>query len=123
MVAKWDVFFLHNCRYTQPSPKNKLIVIAYIEPSPHGFLINSKINDYLKNNPRLLPCEALISSSQHSFLKYDSYVDCRDIFAFLEGELVNPRGSISEKAKQTIITAARHCPVLENIHKKRILNL
>lgn len=87
------------CRHAKPNPKNKYVVIAYIDPTPHGFFINSIINTFIKKRPYLLACEAKIISSQHNFLRYDSYVDCRDIFPFSVEEFFpeNPQPQTSCK--------------------------
>ena len=122
MTVRWEVFYVAYCRHTKPKPKPKLVAIAYVNPSPHGFLINSRINNYIRNNPNLLPCEALILASQHSsFLKNDSYVDCRDIFTFDTTELTESRGLLSLDAQQAIIHAVNACPVLARIHKTKIV--
>ncbi len=123
MVSKWDVFFLPNCRHAKPVPKPKLVVIAYIIPSPYGFLINSTINRFIRQRPYLLPCEAEIQATQHtSFLPHDSYIDCREAFPFDLAELTQSRGKLSTDAQKAVLKAVRHCPVLERIHKQRILS-
>ena len=121
MSSKWEVFHMPSCRHAKPAPKDKFIVIAYGNPSPHGFFINSRINNFIRNRPDLLSCEAEILASQHPFLRYDSYVDCREIFSFYEIELTNTRGILSPDAQQVVIEAVNYCPVLEQIHKTRIL--
>jgi len=120
MISKWEVFYVPSCRHTKPTPKPKFVVIVYVNLSPHGFLINSIINNFILNRSYLLPCEAQILASQHSFLNYDSYVDCREIFMFDESELIDTRGILSSDAKEAVINAVNACPVLENIHKTRI---
>ena len=123
MATQWEVFFLSHCRHTKPTPKSKLAVFAYINPSPYGFLINSSINRFVRNRPYLLPCEALIPVAQHStFLKQDSYLDCRDAFPFHVSELTQYRGFLSKDAQNAVLEAVDNCPVLETIHKQRILS-
>jgi hypothetical protein len=99
----------------------KFVLIAYIDPSPYGFLINSKINNYIQNRDYLLCCEAEIIASEHSFLKHNSYVDCREAFTFNASELISSRGFLSNAGQAEVIRAVRLCPVLERIHKNRIL--
>lgn len=118
-VKQWEAFFVPLCRHSKPK-KNKLIIIAYLSPSPHGFFINSKINNFIKKQPALLPCEAQILVSQHNFLEYDSFVDCHEIFSFDSSELTRSRGIISVDAQQAILDAVDACSVLEEIHKIRI---
>jgi len=109
--------------YAKPKPKSKYVVIAYIDPTPHGFFINSIINTFIKKRPYLLACEAKIISSQHNFLRYDSYVDCRDIFPFYAEELFpeDSQGMLSKDAIIAVKKAISQCSVLAKIHKKRAL--
>ncbi|WP_204103219.1 MULTISPECIES: hypothetical protein [Spirulina sp. CCY15215] len=120
-AKQWEVFFVPSCRYAKP-PKDKFIVVAYINPCPHGFFINSKINKFIRNRPNLLSCEAQILVSQHTFLKYDSYVDCRDLFSFVDSDLTRSRGILSLDAQTAILSAVDACPVLEEHHKIKILD-
>jgi len=120
MVSKWEIFYAKSCRYAKPNPKDKFVLIVYIDPSPHGFFINSKINNYIANRDYLLSCEAIIFSTQHSFLVRDSYVDCREIFSFNNYELTDLRGLLSFDAQKSVLNAVASCPVLERIHKNRI---
>jgi hypothetical protein len=97
MASRWEVFYVKSCRHAKPNPKDKFVLIAYTTPFPHGFFINSKINSYIANRYYLLPCEAIILSDQHSFLVHDSYVDCREIFPFGNGELTDSRGLVKSR--------------------------
>ncbi|HAN75972.1 MAG TPA: hypothetical protein DCQ51_00590 [Planktothrix sp. UBA8407] len=121
MPAQWEIFYVQSCRHTKPSPKDKLVLVAYIDPSPYGFLINSKINNYIQNRDYLLCCEAEIIAIEHDFLDYNSYVDCREAFPFNAGELISSRGFLSAAGQAEVIKAVGLCPVLERIHKNRIL--
>jgi hypothetical protein len=123
MASKWEVFFIPLCQHTKPVPKPKLVVIVYVHPSPYCFLINSTINDFIKKRAYLLPCEAPIRARQHlSFLTHDSFIDCREAFPFFDmAELTQSRGMLSHDAQQSVLHAVIECPVLEKIHKQRIL--
>jgi hypothetical protein len=96
-INVWQVYYL-KCHCTLPEPKEKYVVIVYVEPPKFfGFLINSKINDYIIRQ-NLQVCEALIKKNQHPFkkpLKRDSYVDCREICPVSETELVDLQGVLS----------------------------
>jgi hypothetical protein len=122
LVLKWEIFHIESCRHAKPNPKNKFVLIAYINPSPHGFFINSKINKYIENKPYLLSCEAPILSNQHNFLVRDSYVDCREMFPFDSDELTDSKGLLSMDGQSSVLKAVDLCPVLEQIHKNRINN-
>ena len=58
---------------------------------------------------------------EHEFLKYNSYVDCTAAFSLNDDELINSRGFLSAAGQVEVIKAVGLCPVLERIHKKRIL--
>jgi len=120
MASKWEIFYVKSCRHAKPNPKDKFVVIAYIHPIPHGFFINSKINSYISNRAYLLSCEAIILSTQHTFLVHDSYIDCREIFPFNNEELTDSRGLLSSDGQVSVLNAVASCPVLEQIHKNRI---
>lgn len=120
-IERWQAYFLHLCNHTKPHPKPKYIVIVCTKPKILGFLINSRINQYVKDRPHLLPCEVSIDSKRHTFLRYDSYVDCRDVFEFTESELVNKVGEISTEVKDKILDAVRVCPVIKRRDRKAIL--
>ncbi len=82
----WHVYFAPRCNHVRPYPKDKFVVVVHIDKNAMGFLINSKISDWLRKRPDLLTCEASILVEQHPFLDHDSYVDCRDIYEFFEWE-------------------------------------
>jgi hypothetical protein len=120
-VKTWHIYFCPNCSPAVP-PKNKLVVAVYEDGgNMWGFFINSNINPYIKKRPHLLPCEAEIKASDHSCLKYDSYVDCQNIYAFTTSDFTGERDPISLDAKKEILIAIRDCPVLPRKHKKKIL--
>jgi hypothetical protein len=60
MPVKWEIFHVTSCRHAKPNPKDKFVVIVYVNPSPHGFFINSRINAFIAKKPNLLCCEASI---------------------------------------------------------------
>jgi hypothetical protein len=122
-LERWQVYYLF-CRHTKPSPKYKYITIVCVNNSQYiGFLINSRINSFVQRRAHLLPCEVLVPVSEHSFLSYDSYIDCRDAFYFDVNELNDFRGHLSSNAQQAVINAVRICPVLSKHTKNLILSI
>lgn len=105
-VSCWEVFYLF-CKHTKPNPKNK-------------FVVNSHVNEFVKNRPQLMQCEVKILQQDHAFLSYDSYVDCRDIFGFHLNELTDRRGEIAVAARPLIRAAVASCPVLPRKYKEMI---
>jgi hypothetical protein len=121
-IEKWQVYYLF-CHHTKPVPKYKYITVAYAEDSQYiGFLINSQVNKFVRNRSYLMPCEVLIPISEHNFLSYDSYVDCRDAFYFDDSELSDFRGYLSKNTQQAVLNAIRVCPVLSRRIKKLVLS-
>ena len=49
----WHIYFVKRCTHTEPI-KDKFVVIVYIGKNPMGFLINSKVTDWLIRRPQLL---------------------------------------------------------------------
>jgi hypothetical protein len=108
-INYWEVYYVVNCQHTKPQPKNKYVIIACFDDNiPMGFLINSKINEFIKKRADLMKCEVEILQQDHSFLSYNSYVDCRDIFAFSQSDLTDLRGEIAVSA--SINTAPEETP-------------
>lgn len=118
-VELWQVYHLY-CRHTKPLPKYKYVVIVCTEPTPMGFLVNSKINQFIIERPKLLVCEVKIEPAQHSFLSHTSYVDCRDLFPFELAELTDLRGTIDSSVQPDILAGVSACPVLPAHHKQMI---
>lgn len=119
-IQLWHVYFVPKCPYTTPI-KDKFVLIACYDKDAMGFLINSKISNWLQNRPPRLVCEAPILAAEHSFLKHDSWVDCQSIFPFYSWDLNRQYGEISAKAKMSVMTAIHACPVLARKYKRIIL--
>jgi hypothetical protein len=117
----WHVFLVRECRHTNP-PKPKYVVIVYVdETQAWGFLVNSIIAPFIKNDPELLACEAEILLKGHRWLRYDSSVDCRLIFPFSDDELDFDQGRVTTKARADILDAVERCEVLEEKYQQAIL--
>jgi hypothetical protein len=118
-VNLWDVYYVFTT-HTKPFPKNKFIVIVCFETNPMGFLINSRINQFVQKRPRLMPCEVKIEQSSHTFLAHDSFLDCRDLFPFPASELTDLKGTIDEATRIKILAGVAACPVLPRNYKDLI---
>lgn len=120
-VSPWYVYLVENTTYTEP-PKDKYVVVVYKEQDcAYGFFINSRISNFIQQRPHLHDCIAQIAQKEHQFLRYDSYVDCRQIFAYPEWRFTTTLGPVGQHAKQAILLALRDCSVLPNKYKKKIL--
>ena len=101
----WHIYFLENCPYTHPHPKDKLLIPVCHDQNILGFLINSEIDVWIQINPLLSSSQIEISASEHSCLKYDSFVNCHELYNFDDFQLVNVRDEVSEEVKQEILKA------------------
>ena len=116
---QWQVFHLF-CHCALPSPKYKYVVLACLKPL-FGFMINSRINPFITEHPKLLVCEVPIKKLEHSFLKQDSFIDCREICPLTLEELNQPVGELNIQVIQQIIKAVPNCPTLSQRYKKLII--
>lgn len=87
-LAVGDVFLLQ-CQTCQ-TPKRKYFVVANLDPLL-CFLINSEPTAFQKSRPEIMQTLAPILMSEHaSFLKYDSYIGCNELFGeYSAGDISN----------------------------------
>ena len=127
-VATGDILLLR-CGHCTP-PKNKYFVVVSIDPDPILLFINSKLNDFVKNNSNLYPYHTSIKESEHAFLKYDSWVDCCDPcieFSFdgIEQDIKYGGeycGVLSNTAAKIIFEGVQKNPLLKRKIKIKILH-
>lgn len=119
-IQPWYIYRVKS-NQTDP-PKDKYAVIVYIGEDAKGFLINSDLTEWFKKRPYLHVCDPVIQASEHSSLKYDSYVDCQELFSFFDWEVTKKLGAVSKQARTDILNAIHGCPTLERVHKKLILS-
>lgn len=84
-------------------------------------MINSCINKYIKERPKLLVCEVLIKKLEHPFLNHDSFIDCREVCPLSENELNDYVGNLDSQTIQHTMESVRNCPVLPRKYKNYIL--
>ena len=116
------------CKFTNP-PKEKLLVVANIQPYPILFVINSEINAFIKARPQLLECQVQIEAADHSFLNHHSYIDCAQATCFtmleIESQIVQDMSRIkdclSNELVKEIIAAVERSVTLDRKEKRWIL--
>jgi hypothetical protein len=79
------------------------------------------VNQFIIDRPQLYSCEVLIEARHHSFLRRDSYIDCREAFILADYELKDRRGSLNETTRRAVLAAVSACPVLRRRYKEMIL--
>lgn len=118
-----------DCAFTNP-PKPKYLVLACIEPKLLCFLINTEIHSYIKKRPHLLQCQILMSQASHSFLDYDSFIDCKEVIELSLDDVKNQvlldmsrvKEEISAEVKSTIIKTISASSTITPRLKKWILD-
>jgi hypothetical protein len=123
-VEKFEVFHLW-CEQMRPEAKHKLVVVVHVAADyVLGFVINSRLNEFVLERPHLLPCHAELLCDEHPlFLTHDSFVDCQTPYTFPRVSLIETsrRGFLGQSAQMAVLEAVRFCVVLKPVHKKLIL--
>jgi hypothetical protein len=117
----WRIYHVKNCPHTTPT-KDKFVVIVCEDIEPLGFFINSTVNRFIQNRPKLLNCQVLIKSSDYGFLAQDSYIDCTKLYPFDDEYLVSGRECANDETKKEIKTAVSNAVMLEKRYRDMILN-
>lgn len=123
-VQLWHIYFVANCQYVKPEPKDKLVIPVCMDENDYiGFLINSEIGDFVRNQEELLVCQAYLRAFDHACLNHDSIVACHTPYKFSESELTEHRHAVSANAKEVILNAVKLCTVIERKYKRAILRI
>jgi len=122
------------CSFTTP-PKNKFIILVYIDEGMGFFFINHKINAFKMNKPELLRTQIPILKINHDFLDADSYIDCcecRNDISYEEviSEIIKNnecvKGFLSSEEKQSIVNiitnSILYSPVEKDLIQKSLLD-
>jgi len=121
MPDLWRVYRIKECHYINP-PKLKFIVIVCKDVEYMGFLINSTINQFITKRPSLLECQIILSQSDYGFLSHDSYLNCAQLYAFKDAELVVGLDLVNDKTKSDIKTVVSKAKTIETRYQNLIVN-
>lgn len=110
--------------------KEKFVVVGSVHPRPSLLVINSTINDFVKNRPHLAQCQVKIDQASHDFLSHDSWVACHEVVRFdlaeMHAQVVSdPRrlkGLLSDEVKDQTLSAIKHAPTISLADKQHIVN-
>jgi hypothetical protein len=88
-----------------------LVVVAAIAPKLLVLVINSEINPFIADRPGLKRCQLVLPQDKHTFLTYDSYLACHEVFsvdaariaADLSNDTSRYKGEISDEVKNKIL--------------------
>lgn len=122
------VVLLH-CGFTTP-PKDKFLVLVALEPEPLFFVINSKINEFIRKRNHLAQCQVEIGHEEHPFLQHHSFIDCTearkialsDVHEQLERETGRLKDNISWNTREQIIAAVKFAKTIPAKQKAEILS-
>ena len=115
---------------TKPPKVKYLIVISVTESAVNyaSVFINSEINTKTKYSDLLQQAMISIDSNRHSFLKYDSFVDCSQVEFRSKKELVDAYqtdknvllGNVNKEKMNELYLAILHAPSIKGKIKKRL---
>ena len=106
-----------------------LVVVAAVAPKLLLLVINSEINPFIAGRPVLNRCQIVVPQDEHTFLTYDSYLACHEVFpidsARIAAELSNDtsryKGEISDDMKKKILGVIATGPVtISPVHRNAI---
>lgn len=121
MPDTWCIYHVLKCSHTLPFPKDKFVVIVCRDSRCMGFLVNTVIHPFILNRPGLLKAQIKIKVSDYSFLDHDSYIDCKDLYDFEDGELCNTRAPVNIITKAEVRKIVRDSDTIEPRYQKLIL--
>lgn len=117
------------CNFLTP-PKYKFLLLGCAEPEPVLFAINSRVSRYITARQHLAECQVMLYRNDHSFLAYDSFLDCttaiRDftldnLVEQLATDFRNSKDKLSAKDREAVIKAVSQAVTLEERVKKWVL--
>lgn len=116
----WNTFHVPNCQHCHPY-KNKFVVISCSDGTCLGFLINTKIANFVLKRPELLKSQVPIKSSDYWYLTHDSYLDCSQLYPFDNDDLNDGRGKLLKSTITSIKSVVSTSTTLEPHYIKLIL--
>jgi len=122
MPYTWYIYHVPNCLHAKPKPKNKLTAIVCKDLNCMGFLVNTVIHPYILKRPDLLAAQVKIKASNYKCLNHDSYIDCVDLYAFGDAELLDRRDPINLITRAEIQKAVNNSKTIVTRLQKLILN-
>lgn len=88
-----------------------MVVVAAVEPNLLLLVINTEVNQFIIDRPTLNRCQIVVPQEDNTFLDYDSFLACHEIFPVdatavssdLANDMSRYRGEISEQLKRQIL--------------------
>lgn len=122
--------FVFFCNFTEPHKEKYLVIAGKRDDLFYVFVINSKINDFIRTRPALLEAQAPLSSGTYTFLPHDSYIDCSKVYILSEDEIHEQLierfqrvlGNLSQDTLENIINVVGRSKTLSPVEKKIIIS-
>jgi len=125
-----QVVYLH-CDFAKPTPKNKYLLIASIEPQVLLYIINTSIHEYISSRDYLLVAQVEIDRDNHGFLDHNSYIDCTttirrfnydELESILISDMSRLKGSVSADVRTQVLAATKASSTLPGREQDWILS-
>ena len=106
-----------------------MVVVAAVEPNLLLLVINTEVNQFIVDRPALNRCQLVVPQEDNTFLDYDSFLACHEIFSVdanavssdLANDMSRYRGEISEQLKQQILGVIATRPAtISKLHRDAI---
>lgn len=116
------------CDFTKPR-KDKFVVVVAPEDPPLLLVVNSKIAAFINAQPHLRDCQVALLTTDHDFLRRDSFLDCsktidsmgrEEIIGQLVADFSRIKGELSATARSQALEAIRRARTISKAHKRRI---
>jgi hypothetical protein len=122
MPNVWCIYHVKNSPHTRPIPKNKFVVIVCNDDKYYwGFFINTEVREFIKKHQKMLKCQVPIKLSQYSFLDYDSYINCVELYPFDKNKLTDRKSVVNIVTKAEIKKVVKDSETIETYLIKLIL--
>lgn len=94
----------------------KRFLILHVDENTTTCVINSEINPFILNNDHLLKCQVKLDIENHSFMNWDSHIDCTKVKNYstqmVVDTLINKPewvlGQITSSLRDEVISALKH---------------
>ncbi len=120
---------IHATLHFDGGPKPKFLLVARVGAETEGFVINSKIPPFIQSRRHLLDAQVSIDQASHTFLEYDSHIDCSKVqyedteFLRLEliGDVTGIKQNVSDQVRAEVIRVIRESVTIERVVKLQLL--
>jgi hypothetical protein len=118
-----------NVKFPNQTKTKYLLLVADEDPDYWTFIINTDINQFVKNRPELLKCQVAVDASNNQFLAHDSHVACHELMRMRREEMIRElmdstdsmKGQISDDIKTEVIAAVKFAKTISEAEKSIVI--